>query len=148
MARALHIVGCCLALAALPAAFAGASPTRSHDFKVIVHPDNPVTSVDRDFLRATFLKKTVRWSQGVTVRPIALSDRFPAHERFTREILGKTPAQMKAYWIQRVFSGTGIPPLEVDSAAAAIAQVLGDRGAIAYVPAGVDTDRAKVVGVR
>ncbi len=116
-------------------------------FKVIVHPDNPVTSIDRDHLRNAFLKKAPTWSSGETIRPVDLSTKFPVREQFTRKVLKKTPAQLKAYWNQRIFSGKGVPPPSVDSAADVIEYVLAHPGAVGYLPINVDPGNAKVVGV-
>jgi ABC-type phosphate transport system substrate-binding protein len=126
------------------------SPSSASDdaFKVIVHRDNPITVIDRDFLRATFLKTAIRWGHdGNTIHPIELPKGQPARDRFTREVLGKTPAQLRIYWIQRIFSGTAVPPPYAETTAAAIAYVLTTPGALAYVPANADPGGAKVIEV-
>ena len=117
-------------------------------YKVIVHPDNPITAVDRDFLRDAYLKKSTVWREGQTIRPIDLSTRFPQRVRFVEEVVRKTPSQLKSYWNQQIFSGKGVPPPEADSAAAVVDYVVANPGAIGYVPASIDAGRAKVVKVR
>ena len=42
-------------------------------FVVIVHPGNPVTSVDRKFLADAFLKKVTRWPDERVIRPADLA---------------------------------------------------------------------------
>jgi hypothetical protein len=54
----------------------------------------------------------------------------------------------KIYWNQQIFSGKGVPPPEADSTAAAVAYVLANPGAIAYLPADADPGRVKVIEVR
>jgi hypothetical protein len=139
--RRLLIVGLLLVLA---------TPSIAGDqaFRVIVHPDNPIVAIDRDFLRAAFLKKKVEWRDGTRLRPVDLARAFPAREAFGREVLRKTPAQLKSYWNQQVFSGKGVPPPEVDSSDAMIDHVLAQRGAVGYLPAGVDPGLARVVELR
>ena len=114
-------------------------------FRVIVHPDNPIVSVDRAFLREAFLKKATDWGDGKTIRPVDLAS---VRERFARAVLKKTPSQLKNYWNQQIFSGKGVPPPEASSADAVIAYVLANPGAIGYLPAGVDPRRAKVIEVK
>lgn len=117
-------------------------------FVVIVHPGNPVTAVDRGFLQAAYLHKLTSWSDGTTILPIDLRTSFPVRERFTRQVLKKTPQQLKRYWSQQIFSGKGVPPPEAESTAAVIAFVAGHPGAVGYLPAGVDPGGAKVVPLR
>jgi hypothetical protein len=63
-------------------------------------------------------------------------------------VLRKTPAQLRSYWTQRIFSGTGVPPPEAETPTAALAFVLANPGAVAYVPSTLDTGRARVVKAR
>lgn len=134
-------------LVLLAVAVAPAVPSRAStaSFQVIVHPDNPVDSISRDFARRAYLKKVKTWSGGAKVKPIDLPKGASARDRFTRDILKKTPAQLRSFWNQQVFSGKGVPPPEADSTAAAIAYVTSHAGAIAYIPADADPGDAKVV---
>jgi ABC-type phosphate transport system substrate-binding protein len=116
-------------------------------YKVIVSPKNPVTSIDRDFLRNAYLKKETEWN-GQTIRPVDLSKTFPVRDQFTREVLKKTPAQLKSYWSQQVFSGKGVPPPVGETTADVIAYVLANPGAIGYLPDDVDPGGAKIVEVK
>jgi ABC-type phosphate transport system substrate-binding protein len=131
-----------LALVMLFAAPARRASSAGDAFKIIVHPDNPATSIDRDLLRRVYLKKASGW------RPIDLSSSVGARARFTRDVLKKTPSQLRSYWSQQVFSGKGGPPPEARSVAAAISYVLAHPGAVAYIPADVDAGGAKVVELR
>ena len=117
-------------------------------FTVIVHPKNPITSIDRELLRNVFLKKRVAWSGGETIRPIDLAPKFAVREQFVRSVLKKTPAQLKTYWNQQIFSGKGVPPPEASSPAEVVSYVIAHPGAIGYVPADVDLREAKVVEVK
>lgn len=137
-----------IAIIATVLALATASTAGEAGFKLIVNPDNPVSAVDRDFLRDAYLKKATEWSNGETVRPLDLDSRFPARDDFRREVVKKTASQLKSYWNQQIFSGKGVPPPEADSTADAIAYVLANPGAVGYLPVDVDPGRAKVIGLR
>jgi ABC-type phosphate transport system substrate-binding protein len=119
----------------------------SEGYKIIVHPDNPVTAIDRQFLREAYLRKANDWNTGAEIRPIDLASRFPVRERFVQDVLKKTPSQLKSYWNQQIFSGKGVPPPQADSVAAVVGYVLANPGAVGYVPLDTDVGRAKVVGV-
>jgi ABC-type phosphate transport system substrate-binding protein len=125
---------------------AQASVARNDDFKVIVNPSNPLSVVDRGFLRDAFLKKATNWPDGKAVRPIDLSE-TQIREHFIIQVLKKTPAQLRSYWTQRIFTGLGVPPPEADTAQEAIRYVLTNRGAVAYLPINVDPGAAKVVTI-
>jgi ABC-type phosphate transport system substrate-binding protein len=147
--RRARIICALLAIGVLVLALARPSSASDDEaFKVIVHPDNPVGAVDRDFLRGAYLKKTTSWKDGKAILPVDLRAGVPARDRFTRDVLKKTPQQLKRYWSQQIFSGKGVPPPVADSTAAAIAYVLANPGAVGYLPAGVDPGGAKVVRLR
>jgi ABC-type phosphate transport system substrate-binding protein len=145
MARSIW---CALALCIILFGLRGSSNASDDQFKVIVNRDNPITVIDRDFLRSAFLKTEIRWKHnGAAVRPVDLPVGQLARERFTRDVLGKSPAQLRIYWIQRVFSGTALPPLEAESIAAVIAYVVANPGALAYVPNAASVGATKAIEV-
>jgi hypothetical protein len=133
---------------AVALATAGDPVAAPDDYKVVVNPKNPITAIDRTFLREAYLRRATDWTTGEPIRPIDLVTRFAVRERFAIDVLKKTPAQLKRYWNQQIFSGKGVPPPEAESPAVAIAYVLGNPGAVAYLPTDADTGRAKVIGVK
>jgi ABC-type phosphate transport system substrate-binding protein len=132
------------------AVLAASSASGAEDvrFKVIVNPKNPVTSIDRDVLRNAYLKKEAAWQDGDTMRPVDLARRSSVRDVFTRVVLKKTPAQLKTYWSQQIFSGKGVPPPEVATPAEVTAYVIANPGAIGYVPADVAVPGTKVIEVK
>ena len=144
--RGIHLL---LSIVAVLTLRAAADPIAATDgYKVVVNPGNPITAVDRAFLRSAYLRRATDWSGGEPIRPIDLANRFAVRERFVIDVLKKTPAQLKRYWNQQIFSVKGVPPHEAESPAAAVAYVLVTPGAIAYVPLDADTGDAKVIGVK
>ena len=126
----------------------GASGRSSARFQVIVHPGNPVREVDRQFLRDAFFKRTQRWPNDVTIRPIDQTRDKAAREAFSREVLGKSISEVKSYWYQQIFSGKSVPPPEVDSEAAVIAHVMRHPGAVGYLSPEASPGSAKVVALK
>jgi hypothetical protein len=119
----------------------------SPEFKVIVHPDNPVSAVDSSLVRAGYLRRA-DWPDGVAIRAVDLSPRHPVRTTFVKRVLGKTPEQLRRYWNQQIFSGKGTPPPQVDALDEVITFVLEHRGGVAYVPADAAVGAAKVVALR
>jgi ABC-type phosphate transport system substrate-binding protein len=128
--------------------FVIASAAERPVYKVIVNPDNPISEVERQFLRDAYLRKASDWARGELVRPIHLAAGFAVRDRFAHEVLRKTPSQLKNYWNQQIFSGKGVPPPEAASATAVVNYVLANPGAVGYLPVDADPGRAKVVQVK
>jgi hypothetical protein len=139
------------ALAALAALLRGAPEARAQgvpdDYVVIVNPANHVQRLDPADLRDLFLRKAVLWGDGETARPVDLPRTSPVRERFSREVLGRTAADIRSYWNQQIFSGRALPPPEKETAAEVIAYVLRYPGGVGYLPASVDPGGARVVRV-
>jgi hypothetical protein len=148
MQRSNRIACCLLAFALTWVALTSASVARDDAFILIVHPSNPATVVERSFVRAAFLKQAARWPNGAVLRPIDTSAPAQVRDRFVAEVLNRTRTSLRAYWLQRIFSGTGVPPIEVASPEEAIDAILNHRGAVAYLPANVDPRGAKVITMR
>jgi ABC-type phosphate transport system substrate-binding protein len=141
----LTVMGALLGLAGLTAAdTANKQPT----FQIIVNPANHIDSVDRTFLSNAYLKKVATWSNDWTVRPVQLSRRFPLREQFTREILKKSPSQLRSYWNRQIFTGKAVPPPELESEEEVIRYVLANKGAIGYLAAGANPRGAKIVRLK
>jgi ABC-type phosphate transport system substrate-binding protein len=136
---------CLLALIALAVPLAH-SPVRAEQrppqFRVIVNRDNREKSVAREFLADAFLKRATRWGDGQTIQPVDQKPDTEARRRFSKIVLRKSVAAVRNYWQQRIFSGRGVPPPELDSDAAVVDYVRKHRGSVGYV-----TGTAKIDGV-
>jgi ABC-type phosphate transport system substrate-binding protein len=124
------------------------SDADSPTFRVIVHPDNPTTRLDRKFVADAFLKKRTRWGDDTVIRPVDLGARSSVRAKFSSDVVGRSVAAIRRYWSQLVFSGRGVPPPEVNSDDAVIKYVTRYPGAIGYISGTADIDGAKVVQVR
>jgi ABC-type phosphate transport system substrate-binding protein len=128
-------------------AVASAEP-QPPSYRVIVHPNNPVSSVSRDFLADVFLKKKTRWGNNDLIRPVDLAPRSSVRGRFCSQVLRRSVSAVRSYWRQIVFSGRGVPPPELASDEAIVSYVLRHRGAIGYVSSAADLSSVKIVVVR
>lgn len=124
---------------------ANAAPEPARAYRVIVHPDNPVTSIERHRLSEIFLKKITTWPDDEHTAPVDLAASSPLREKFTDAVHGKSLSAVKSYWQQLIFSGRGLPPPELDSDEAVVRYVLSHRGAIGYVSDKAQIGAAKVV---
>jgi hypothetical protein len=127
---------------------AGADQPTPLPFQVIVHPSNPAASVDRQFLLEVFLRKRTRWPNEQPVRPVDLPTDSPTRERFSNEALGRSLSAVKAYWLQVIFSGHGVPPPELDSDEQVVRFVARTAGAIGYVSGTAKIEGTKTISLK
>jgi hypothetical protein len=144
---ALSLLGLALSGAALATA-PGVRADNSTAYVVIVHPDNPRTLVERDFVRELFLKQRSEWPDGSPAKPADQRPNTRVREAFSSTVLGRTVAAVKSYWQQRIFAGRGVPPPELESDEAVIAFVARNRGGIGYVSASADLGGAKSITIK
>ena len=114
----------------LPPAFAQSG------FKVIVHRDNPVTSLSKDDFSNMLLKKKTRWDNGVSVSPVDLDSKSPIRADMSKEAHGRSVSSIKNFWQRQIFSGREVPPPEMSSDGDVVRFVASDPGAIGYVSVG------------
>jgi hypothetical protein len=131
-----------------PAVAQESPPEPEAPYLVIVHPSNAVASLSREFLTNAFLKRTTRWPAGGAIVPADLAPRSAVRRRFTEDVLGRTVEAVRFYWQQVVFSGRGVPPIELDGDEAAVRFVLSNPGGVAYVSGSADVSRVNVVTIQ
>lgn len=117
-------------------------------YRIIVHPDNPMRSIDRKFLAQAFLKKISQWPGNDAIRPVDLRRDSEVRRRFTEEMLDRSVAAVRSYWQQLIFSGRGVPPPEMESDEEVVRFVLRHPGGIGYVSTGAALGGAKELGVK
>lgn len=137
-----------VALLALVAATATAQVQATPTYRLIVHPANGSVNIARSFVLDAFLKRVTRWRDGETIRPVDLDPNSATRRAFSQEVLGRSAAAVRTYWQQMIFSGRGLPPVEVDSDEEVVSYVLSHRGAIGYVSARANLRGAHVINVQ
>jgi ABC-type phosphate transport system substrate-binding protein len=144
--RLVFAIVAVVVMTALPPG-AGADQPSSLPFQLIVHPSTPVASVDRKFLLDVFLGKTTRWPGDQAVRPVDLPTNSPTRQRFSHDALDRSVSAVKAYWLQVIFSGHGVPPPELDSDEQVVSFVARTAGAIGYVSATAKIEGTKTISL-
>jgi ABC-type phosphate transport system substrate-binding protein len=137
-----------LALLLLSVSALAQAPSHSAGYRIVLHPQSSVSTLDDGFVADAFLKKVVRWPNGEAIRPVDLPSNSSIRQRFVEGVLGRSLSAVRSYWQQQIFSGRNIPPPELDSDAAVIAYVNKYRGAIGYVSADANVEGVKVVTVK
>jgi ABC-type phosphate transport system substrate-binding protein len=121
---------------------------KTPDFVLIVNAKNPTKSANRAEIADAFLKKTTRWDDGETIRPVDQKASSEVRKKFSRAVLKRSVAAVRNYWQQRIFSGRGVPPPELDSDEAVVAYVEKHVGAIGYVSGNAKLKSVRVLTIR
>ena len=114
------------------------------EVEVIVHPSNGA-ALDKDSIQRIYLGKTRAFPGGGEAVAISLKEGSGPEGEFTKNVLGKSAKQLKAYWAKMVFTGKGTPPRQIDSAEEMVKLISTNPNLIGFVPAG-SAGTAKVVG--
>ncbi len=117
-------------------------------YRVIVHPSNSASGVDRKFLMDAFLKKSTRWPNQELIRPVDLDAQTLARRTFSRAVLARSVSAVKSYWQQSIFSGRDVPPPELDTDEEVIKYVLKHGGAVGYVSGSANVSGVKILTVK
>ena len=108
------------------------------DVVVIVSSSSPVASLGKNQLADIFLGKVARFPGGREAVPIDQKEGTVERDEFYIRFIGKSSAQMKAYWSKVIFTGRGQPPREMADSSDVKKQIAENPNAIGYI------DRADV----
>jgi len=114
------------------------------ELAVIAHPSMGDALTQKQISRI-FLGKSKKFPSAGIATPIDLPDTNTTKLAFNKDVLKKSPQQMKSFWSKQIFTGKGKPPRQEDNAAAIIALVKANPNMIAYVDASAVTGDVKVV---
>lgn len=132
-----------IALAAWPQLIAQSDP----GYKVVVHPDNPASSLTRKYVSNLFHKKVDTWPDNVPVQAIDHAPRSPVRAAFSESIHRRAVRNILAYWQRQIFAGRNTPPPEAKSDMEILTWVRENRGGIGYVSRQAPTDGVSVVTI-
>jgi ABC-type phosphate transport system substrate-binding protein len=115
------------------------------DVVAVVSAKSSITAVSKSQLADIFLGKTNRFPDGTQAAPIDQAEGSAARDEFYDKIVGKTAAQIKAYWSKIIFTGRGQPPPTVSSASEMKKRVSENPAAIGYLDSSMVDDSLRVV---
>lgn len=100
---------------------------------IIVTAKDNVEELRLEDVSRIFLGKVTRFPSGEEVVPLDLDPADPSYAEFANEVLNKTPAQLKAYWAKRIFTGKGRPPRAIDTSEELLELVASDKRYLSYL---------------
>ncbi len=108
------------------------SAAAAEELVIVTANDNVEELVLEDVARI-FLGKVTRYPSGEQVVPLDLDPADPSYAEFARKVLNKTPAQLKAYWAKRIFTGKGKPPRSIANSEELRSLVSSDKRYLSYL---------------
>lgn len=128
-----------LALACLPLT-AGAA-----DLVVVANPKSGIDQMSRKEVTFVFMGRWRQLPSGLPALPIDLPDENPQRADFYRQLVNKSPSEIKAYWSRLMFSGGARPPVAADNAEEQMKLLSNTPGAIGYMERAAVDGRFKIV---
>lgn len=119
----------------------------AQSYKVIVNNSNSISSLSKKEVSDLFMKKTTKWSSGVTVAPVDLVANSSVREAFSLSIHNKAVSAIRNYWQQAAFSGAATAPPEKSNDNEVIEYVKKNPGAIGYISSGTSADGVKTISI-
>jgi ABC-type phosphate transport system substrate-binding protein len=115
------------------------------DVVAVVSAKSPITALDKSQVADLFLGKASRFPNGVRAVPIDQAEGLAVRDEFYGKVLGKTAAQMKAYWSKIIFTGRGQPPPSVSSDVEMKKRISENPAAIGYIDRSLVDNSVRVV---
>lgn len=117
------------------------------DIVVVVHPSVPVKTASKAHISNLYFVSSATWPSGEPVVPFDMRGDVPLKTEFYQQVINRSITQVRAYRARQIFSGTGIPPMEVGSVAEMLRRIATTPGAIGYMPRDQVNDSVKVLVV-
>lgn len=104
------------------------------ELMVVTSNQSTITELTKSEVRQIFSGQS-RQIGGNRVQPLDLPSSSNFRETFYRELMGRSPEQMRAYWTRLIFTGQGQPPREVSGAQEMSTLLNSSAEFIGYLPA-------------
>lgn len=137
--------GLTAALLGLQAMWVQAQSNEANTIVVVTRRDAEIDKLSLEQVSRIFLGQLDVLPSGVSLTPVDAPETSALYADFYSKVLGKSPAQVKAYRSRQSFAGIGVPPRQAGSAAQAFK--MGSRGSlvIAYIHKSDVTDQTLVL---
>lgn len=112
---------------------------------VIVNQSVSTDPLDQNTVQRLFLGKLTKLPNGAQANTVDQHEGNPVRDEFYQQVVRKSPAQLKAYWSKKIFSGKGTPPPQLPNDQAVKAWVMENPDALGYISEAAGEDGVNVV---
>lgn len=138
MMRTICIFTCLLT------ALLGATPLRA-EIVLVAHAESTLESMTPEEITALYMGRKRLLNNGELVVTYDLDNDSQIRDQFYQALVGKSAAQINAYWARLHFTGKAQPPIEVLNADHLKTEILAQTNAIAYIDETALTPNLKVI---
>lgn len=115
------------------------------DLVLVASPHSGIERLTREEVVNIYLGRYRRLPAGLVAEPLDHPVDSEKRARFYRHLVGKSLAEINAYWARLIFSGKTRPPQVIDNVESALRLVATRPGALAYVERVQADARVKIV---
>ena len=115
------------------------------DIVVVANPKSGIERMSREEVVFVFMGRWRHLPSGIAAQPV--DQLLDSQERtdFYRQLVNKSPSEIKAYWSRLVFSGGARPPISPGSREEQLRILAATPGAVGYLERSAVDSRVKIV---
>lgn len=125
--------------------FATASTAVSEEILIVINSENETRELSRQELVDLYMGRSQEFPNGNFVIRVDQLPSSDIREAFYQGLVGKSTAEVNAYWARLLFTGRASPPVVVADDDVTLKMVRENRNAIGYIYASQLDDSVKVV---
>jgi ABC-type phosphate transport system substrate-binding protein len=114
---------------------------------LVINPDVTQETLSRNTLRSIFSMRKTQWPDGSPIHVFVMGDKSDLHRRFTKQLLGLFPHQLRRAWNRQIYSGMGQAPIKVASEQEMRELVAKTPGAIGYMSEGYFDEQVRTIEI-
>ena len=115
------------------------------DLVVVANPKSGIDRMTREEVVFVFMGRWRQLPSGLHATPVDAPVDSPERVDFYRQLVNKSPSEVKAYWSRLMFSGGARPPVAASDAEAQMRLLAATPGAIGYIERVAVDSRVKIV---
>ena len=115
------------------------------DLVVVANPKSGIDKMSREEVVFVFMGRWRQLPSGIAAQPVDSPTDSPERTAFYRQLVNKSPSEIKAYWSRLIFSGGSRPPVVPDSREEQARILASTPGAIGYLERSAVDSRVKIV---
>jgi ABC-type phosphate transport system substrate-binding protein len=115
------------------------------DVVAVVSAKSPITALSMSEVADLFLGRANHFPTGLQAFPVDQAEGSAIRDEFYSKVVGKTPAQIKAYWSKIIFTGRGQPPPTTSNNIEMRKRISDNPTAIGYIERNMVDDSVRVV---